>query len=199
MGSLVLPLPLSIAICEKKAPTFQRMDRVEYHAVDDPEKKRSKSAGIQCLFQLIIGGVMLFYGISYQDDCKNGATDFLVTGGAITIASNILPFITAIVILFAICDDHISKSESCVVKGLLYIQAFLPFMSIVVTIWGSIVIFSAYGTWTYAAEDAGLPDYCAKPPFECAFVLLILNSVAVLIMVACLCCLCCALCAAKNA
>ena len=42
---------------------------------------------------------------------------------------------------------------------------------------GSIVIFSAYGTWTYAAEDAGLPDYCAKPPFECAFVLLILNSV----------------------
>merc|ERR1712172_101527 len=190
MGSLVLPLPLSIAICEKKAPTFQRMDRVEYHAVDDPEKKRSKSAGIQCLFQLIIGGVMPFYGISYQDDCQNGATDFLVTGGAITIASNILPF--------AICDDHISKSESCVVKGLLYIQAFLPFMSIVVTIWGSIVIFSAYGTWTYAAEDAGLPDYCAKPPFECAFVLLILNSVSVLIMVACLCCLCCALCAAKK-
>ena len=42
---------------------------------------------------------------------------------------------------------------------------------------GSIVIFSAYDTWTYADEDAGLPDYCAKPPFECAFVLLILNSV----------------------
>ena len=111
------------------------MERVEYHAVDDPEKKRSKSAGIQCLLQLIIGGVMLGYGISYQDDCQNGATDFLVTGGAINIATNILPLIIAIVVLLAICDDHLSKSESCVVKALVFVQSLLPLTSIVVNIW----------------------------------------------------------------
>ena len=44
---------------------------------------------------------------------------------------------------------------------------------------GSIVVFSAYGNWTYSydAEDVGLPDYCAKPPFECALVVLIINWV----------------------
>ena len=111
------------------------MESVNDHAVGDPEKKRSKSTGCQSLFQLIIGGTMLGYGISYQDDCRNGATDYLVTGGAITVAVNILPFITAIFALLALCDDHISKSESGVIKILLCIQSFLPLVSIVVTIW----------------------------------------------------------------
>ena len=111
------------------------MERVNYHAVGDPEKKRSKSTGFQSFFHLIIGGTMLGYGISYQDDCRNGATDYLVTGGAITVAVNILPFVTAIFALLALCDDHISKSESGVIKILLCIQSFLPLVSIVVTIW----------------------------------------------------------------
>ena len=39
------------------------------------------------------------------------------------------------------------------------------------------MVFSAYSNWTYDAEDVGLSNYCAKPPFDCAFVLLILNWV----------------------
>ena len=58
------------------------MERADYHAVDDPERKRSKSSGSQSFLQLIIGGIMLGFGITYQDDCENGATDYLVTGGA---------------------------------------------------------------------------------------------------------------------
>jgi len=175
------------------------MERIDYHAVENPEKKKSKSSGSQSLFQLIIGGIMLGFGISYQDDCNNGATDYLVTGGAIIIAANILPFITAIVILLAVCDEHISKSESFVIKTLLCIQSCLPLVSFGVTIWGSIVVFSAHSNWTYADEDFGLPDYCAKPPFDCAFVLLILNWVALPIMLACLCCtMCCAACCMAN-
>jgi len=143
------------------------------------------------LLQLIIGGTMLGFGISYQDDCENGATDYLVTGGAIILAINILPFIIAIVLLLAICDDVISKSESCVIRTLLCILGFLPLVSLVVIIWGAFVIFPAYSTWTFADEDSGLPDYCAKPPFLCAFVLLILDSVAILFLIVCLCCLCC--------
>jgi len=177
------------------------MERADYHAVGEPEKKKSKSTGSQSFLQLIIGGIMLGFGISYQDDCENGATDYLITGGAIIIAANILPFITAIVIVLAVCDDHISKSESCVIKILLFVQSCLPLVSFGVTIWGSIVVFSAYSNWTYDVEKAGLPDYCAKPPFDCAFVLLIINWVALPIMLVCLCCtMCCAACCiAKNA
>jgi len=167
---------------------------VSYHAVGDPEKKRPKSIGLQCFFHLIIGATMLYYGISYQDDCKNGATDYLVIGGAITVAANILPFVTAIFALFALCDDYISKSESNVIKILLCIQSFLPLVSIVVTIWGTVLLFSAYGDWTFADEDSELPDYCAKAPFEYAFALLIINSVAITIMIACLCCMCSLMC-----
>ena len=111
------------------------MERVNYHAVDDPKKTRSKSTGSQSFFQLIIGVIMLGFGIIYKDDCENGATDYLVTGGAIIIAANILPFITAIVIVLAVCDDHISKSESFVIKILLFIQSCLPLVSFAVTIW----------------------------------------------------------------
>ena len=111
------------------------MERVDHQAVGDPEKKKSKSTGSQSLFQLVIGGIMLGFGISYQDDCENGATDYLVTGGAIILAANILPFIIAIVLLLAVCDEHISKSESCVIKTLLWILAFMPLVSLVVIIW----------------------------------------------------------------
>ena len=111
------------------------MERADYHAVNDPERKRSKSSGSQSFLQLIIGGIMLGFGITYQDDCENGATEYLVTGGAIIIAANILPFITSIVIVFAISDDYISKSESFVIKTLLCIQGCLPLVSFGVTIW----------------------------------------------------------------
>ena len=79
------------------------------------------------------------------------------------------------------------------------------------------MVFSAHTNWTYANEDFGLPDYCAKPPFDCAFVLLRLNwvrsyfafyvhsfqtfdfQVALPIMLACLCCtMCCAACCMAN-
>ena len=39
------------------------------------------------------------------------------------------------------------------------------------------MVFSAYSQWTYDPADVGLSNYCAKPPFDCAFVLLILNWV----------------------
>ena len=109
------------------------MERVDHHAVGDPEKKKSKSTGSQSFLQLIIGGIMLGFGISYQDDCENGATDYLITGGAIIIAANILPFITAIVFELGDCDVH--RSESCVLRILLIIQSWLPIVSFGVTIW----------------------------------------------------------------
>ena len=109
------------------------MDVEDYHAVDDPKMRRSKSSGGQSFVQLVIGGVMLGFGLTYQEECNNGATDYLLLGGAIIIAANILPFITAIVFELGDCDVH--RSESCVVRILLIIQSWLPIVSFGVTIW----------------------------------------------------------------
>ena len=109
------------------------MDVEDYHAVDDPKTRRSKSSGGQSFVQLVIGGVMLGFGLTYQEECNNGATDYLLLGGAIIIAANILPFITAIVFELGDCDVH--RSESCVVRILLIIQSWLPIVSFGVTIW----------------------------------------------------------------
>ena len=109
------------------------MDVEDYHAVDNPKTRRSKSSGGQSFVQLVIGGVMLGFGVTYQEECNNGATDYLLLGGAIIIAANILPFITAIVFELGDCDVH--RSESCVVRILLIIQSWLPIVSFGVTIW----------------------------------------------------------------
>ena len=109
------------------------MDVEDYHAVDDPKTRRSKSSGGQSFVQLVIGGVMLGFGLTYQEECNNGATDYLLLGGAIIIAANILPFITAIVFELGDCDIH--RSESCVVRILLIVQSWLPIVSFGVTIW----------------------------------------------------------------
>ena len=38
---------------------------------------------------------------------------------------------------------------------------------------GSVVVFSAYSTWTSDDDDSENPNYCVEPAFECAFALLI--------------------------
>ena len=45
----------------------------------------AKQTLVQTLFQLILGGMMLGHG--FGEDCNNGATDYLFTGGVITITA----------------------------------------------------------------------------------------------------------------
>ena len=65
-------------------------------------------------------------------------------------------------------------------------------------IWGSIVVFGAWATWTddfdaYKANPEEL-NFCAHTPMMTAFVILILNWVLIPVMIACACCFaCCAL------
>ena len=106
------------------------------------ELEESSSAGTS-LFQLIIALIMLGIGHSYSDDCNNGATKYLVTGGWTIVAFNILPFILTIVKIFALADGVISRSENFVIKTLGCIQKCLPLISFVVTIW------VRNGTWVF--------------------------------------------------
>ena len=78
---------------------------------------------------------MIAYGESYKDACNNGATDYLVTGGVIILCSNLLPVAILLVVYLALCDDVITKAESCGIKLLLLINNLLPIIGIAVAIW----------------------------------------------------------------
>ena len=90
----------------------------------------AKQTLVQTLFQLILGGMMLGHG--FGEDCNNGATDYLFTGGAIIVATHILPFIMAIVICVAVSNE---SYEDCIDKTLLSIMLCLSLVSFGVTIW----------------------------------------------------------------
>ena len=78
---------------------------------------------------------MLCYGLRYSDDCNNGATNFLVTGGAVVLTTNLIPAAFAMAVKLALCDNHINTAESMVLRTLLFIKDVLPLVGFVVTIW----------------------------------------------------------------
>ena len=78
---------------------------------------------------------MIGYGVTYKDDCNNGATDFLVTGGAITFAANMIPVVYHVAVIFALFDGNISNAENAGLKLLELIMNILPLVNICVAIW----------------------------------------------------------------
>ena len=86
---------------------------------------------VQTLFQLILGGMMLGHG--FREDCNNGATDYLFTGGAIIVATHILPFIMAIVICVTV--PVTPSYEDCINRTLFCPLLCLSLVSFGVTIW----------------------------------------------------------------
>ena len=153
-------------------------------------KKRSISVGGVSLVQFIIGAIMIGCGIAYKGDCNNGATEYLITGGTIILSANIVPIVFSISVNLALCDNHISRTESFFLRILLFVKDIMPLAGIIVTIWvllnkinpsifqfqlkGSVIVFGAYRSWSAELELTD-EDYCARPPFLCAFVLLILQ------------------------
>merc|ERR1712032_657736 len=118
-----------------------------------------------------------------------GATEYLVTGSSIIISTNIVPIIFSISVNLALCDNHISRTESFFLRLLLFVKDIMPLAGIIVTIWGSVVVFGAYSSWSAELELTN-DDYCARPPFLCAFVLLILQWVLVPLLICIVLCTC---------
>jgi len=142
----------------------------------------------------IFGCVMMGIGHSYGHLCQNGAATFLFYGGLIKIISNIFSILLFCFIRCAEKDGVISGKEYCGIGILSLIQTALWIGNLVVIIWGTIVVFGNYSTWTYEAPEEGTPtnmDYCDYTPFMFAFVLLILDWIILPFFV---CCICAALC-----
>ena len=88
---------------------------------------------LQLIIQLTIAYIMYWIGSTYSDDCENGVTDYLVTGGWINFAINILPFIFAIFQKFQCCV--LMDEKKWPIKTLRCIHRVLPLVSFVLTIW----------------------------------------------------------------
>jgi len=106
-------------------------------------------------------------------------------------------------------DGKISCGEACGLGILKFGSGCMAVADIVILIWGSVVVFGAWASWTddydeYVADPEN-KNYCAYEPMMYAFVILIIKWVIIpclMVMICfcgCLCACCCAACAPKPA
>ena len=96
---------------------------------------RSSSFGLLSLLEVVMAGVMIGMGVSYGQDCNNGATDYLVTGGVILLCANLLPLVIHGTVYLALWDGKISKADGCGLNLLVWINNIIPVFSIGVALW----------------------------------------------------------------
>jgi hypothetical protein len=92
---------------------------------------------------------MLVIGIQYSDYCNNAALYLAVAGT--------LGFFSAAVM-------SVIPNRLCLVFW---------FARLGVLIWGSVVVFGSYGSWTY--EDPNSSQFCHPVPFTFAFVIILIS------------------------
>jgi len=182
------------------------------------------SKGYSCT-QIILGVIMLVIGMKYQpsapgsgsleptiseetaapsslpnerDPCPNGAAYYLYVAGISILVTNLVSISSRICKCLAELDGKITSGEKCGLGLLGCASCILAIVDIVMLIWGSVVVFGAWSTWTYdKVEYDDFPEkynYCAYEPMMFAFVILIIKWVLIPVMITFLCC-CTCLCA----
>eukprot|EP00090_Calanus_glacialis_P015274 TRINITY_DN24135_c0_g1_i1.p1 TRINITY_DN24135_c0_g1~~TRINITY_DN24135_c0_g1_i1.p1 ORF type:complete len:211 (-),score=52.58 TRINITY_DN24135_c0_g1_i1:59-691(-) len=159
------------------------------------------------LLQIIFGITMIIIGVKYGDPCPNGAAFFLYVGGICLLLTNILNILSKLFLVQAVKDGKITSFETCGIWLLLAASGAMVIVDLVILIWGSVVVFGAWSSWTddydeYAAQPE-IFNYCAYTPMVFAFVILLLKWILIPLMFvivfccgclgACCCCLCLAL------
>lgn len=165
---------------------------------EEREKRKKQLIGIN-FFQLALCLAMVIIGVQYNDleDCRSGeAPKYLLLGGGIVLATTAMKLIAYL----TPCkwDDKIVD----------ILTPIADFAGLVVTIWGSVVVFGkflaqklnriefqrsqflgAYSTWEYVDKESH--NYCAYTPYMFAFVLLIIQWCILPFIFCCTCCFCC--------
>ena len=165
-----------------------RAEVVRQQTASPEEKTKQKRAMLvpHC-FRLMLYIPMVVIGCQHNGECDMPAPLYLLVGGGAGFAITLLKIIA--ILTPSDCDDKIANALSPVAS----------IFSFVVTIWGSIVVFSSYSSWTYKKPgDDQIPDenllYCPYTPFMFAFVLLILEWVLAPAVFFCECLLTCLTC-----
>merc|ERR1712080_466510 len=132
-----------------------------------------------------------------EGDCEFGAINYLFVAGVLSLVANLFGLVSAFLNWCMDRDNEIGLCE-CLMKCCLgNIKFLIMIAEIVIVIWGSVVVFGNYASWTYDAKDKGNDkddmQFCEYTPMQFAFVLLILKWVMFPIYICCP-LLCAALC-----
>jgi len=165
-------------------------------------KKNSKRAqnGFSFL-ELLLGIVMVYIGDSYgpiegiSDPCPNGAAYWLYVAGIIILVINFMNGLSVWYQKRAASDGVIDSGEQCVMSLNSCSTGILHLVHLCVFIWGSVIVFGAWASWTYDYDEfiasGGEKNFCEYTPMMTAFVFLILSWVALPCLIVLYCCTCC--------
>ena len=164
-------------------------------ASPEDKKKHQRALLVSHFISLILYIPMVVIGCQNKVECKNDAALYLIIGGGLGLGLTLLKILA--ILTPSECDDKFAN-------GLSPLASLFGFG---VTIWGSIVVFGAYSTWTYTKDNEGSgngntsgddDDYCPYTPFMFAFVLLILEWILRPLIFCCECvCLCLSCCGGR--
>ena len=128
-------------------------------------------------------------GVTLRDEelCRFGASSYLYYGGVFSLVVNLLGLASSLAKWFstqfrfssrfetrwALKDGKISVSERRLLWFLGVSTSIMLLADLIVVVWGSVVVFSNYASWSYT--DTTSPSYCAHTPMLFAFVLLLVS------------------------
>ena len=167
--------------------------KVEKQQVASPEEKKRQQRALLVpnVVSILLFLPMVVVGYQNEGKCDMNAPLYLLIGGGLGLGMTLLKIIA--ILTPSDCDDKF-------VNGLMPLAGLF---SIGVTIWGSIVVFGAYSSWTYTAENQDNKDdellYCPYTPFMLAFVLLIVEWVLKPFLLCCECLMACLSCCTGSA
>jgi len=201
-------------------------------AQEDMKNNGEKTQKGYSIIQIALGIIMLVIGLKYlppameevsedqvvsadgvkskeDDPCPNGAAYYLYVAGIVLLVTNAIHILSRVSQYLAERDGKISCGEACGLGILKFGSGCMAVADIVILIWGSVVVFGAWASWTddydeYVADPEN-KNYCAYEPMMYAFVILIIKWVIIpclMVMICfcgCLCACCCAACAPKPA
>lgn len=162
------------------------------------------------IFDIILAILMIaigakFYGtVDGKEICPNNAAWWLLTAGLVFLGLNLINVIARIYRGCVLDQGKNSFVERCGMEILLISSAAMTIVDFVVIIWGAILVFGSYSSWTdnlgkYERNmEKPSPEelnYCPYTPMMTAFVILIVKFIlipALIIMVTvCACCVSC--------
>ena len=117
-----------------------------------------------------------------MDPCPNGAAYWLYVAGICLLVSNSINILAKICKKCAENDGNIDCSEKFVMRVTQISSGVMTIVDLVMLIWGSVVVFGAWATWTddldkYTANMDGL-NYCKYQPMLFAFSILLIKLVS---------------------
>ena len=121
-----------------------------------------------------------------EDPCPNGAANWLYVAGIVVLLSNLMVGCFTLYKWNAERDAHVDCCERCGMCFNWVIMACMGILEFSLIMWGSVVVFGAWASWTDNPEefdkDKEAKNFCEYTPMMTAFVILILRWIEIPVM-----------------